>query len=79
MCEMLMSVKHLVRVKPVVFPYGEPSKEGDFSGTMLKQNGEFIVSNKLRIDPQRLIEDPKGKVKIDIETIKRELSRKWAC
>ncbi|XP_076344760.1 large ribosomal subunit protein uL30m-like isoform X2 [Tachypleus tridentatus] len=73
----MWSVKHLIKVKPITFPYGLP-QEGDYSGTFLKPNGEMIVSPKLRVNPECLLEDPKKElVKMDTDTLKKELRRKW--
>ena len=44
--ELLTRVRHLIRVKPVIFKYGLPN--GDYENTLLKQNGEFIVKRKIK-------------------------------
>ncbi|XP_022250896.1 39S ribosomal protein L30, mitochondrial-like isoform X2 [Limulus polyphemus] len=73
----LWTVKHLIKVKPITFPYGLP-KEGDYSGTFLKPSGEMFVSQKLKVNPECLLENPKREqVKMDTETLKKELRRKW--
>ncbi|XP_071787448.1 large ribosomal subunit protein uL30m-like [Asterias amurensis] len=42
---LLRKVRHLIRVKPLSLKYGLPN--GDYSSTLLKWNGEFIVNRKL--------------------------------
>ncbi|XP_072040399.1 uncharacterized protein [Amphiura filiformis] len=44
--ELLTSVRHLVRIKPIILKYGLPN--GDYENTLLKQNGEFIVKRKVK-------------------------------
>lgn len=75
--KILWEIKHLISVKPITFPNGPP-KEGDYSGTYLKRNGELLVSEKLKVDPQKLLLDPgQEKSKLDGETLKREMRRRW--
>ena len=42
-----MKVKHLVDILPIRFPYGLPNSEEDFEHCYLRDNGEFVVVNKL--------------------------------
>ncbi|KAJ6635232.1 39S ribosomal protein L30, mitochondrial [Pseudolycoriella hygida] len=50
---MLWKVKHLVDIKPVVFPYGEPT-ENDINHSFLKESGECIVTKEIKFDEKRL-------------------------
>ena len=55
-------------------------EDGDLSGCWLKENGEFIVSPKLKIDVERVKSsyafqnDP---VKLDRDTMKKQLRLDW--
>ncbi|XP_046403608.1 39S ribosomal protein L30, mitochondrial [Ischnura elegans] len=73
----LWKVKHLIRITPVVFPNGPPSRE-DIGGTFLKENGELVVSKRLKI-PQECLESKaeKEKLKMDKETIKKQCRLRW--
>ncbi|XP_039265429.2 uncharacterized protein LOC120341062 [Styela clava] len=44
--EKLWQVKHLIRIHPIQFPNGLPTKE-DIGGTHLKSNGELIIFKRL--------------------------------
>ncbi|CAH0722315.1 unnamed protein product, partial [Brenthis ino] len=75
----LWKVKHLVRITPITFPYGEPTEE-DIKYTVLKENGQCIVTKTLepeqkQIEALEMFEsDPK---KMDSTTIKRDSRLKW--
>ncbi|XP_037929245.1 39S ribosomal protein L30, mitochondrial-like [Teleopsis dalmanni] len=75
----LWKIKHLIKVTPITFPYGEPT-EDDTKHTYLKENGECIVtkdigpiqerlqaSNKYDCDPKRL----------DTDLLKKDARLKW--
>ncbi|XP_005100080.1 uncharacterized protein LOC101852481 [Aplysia californica] len=47
MNEKLSQIKHLIRIKPVTFPYGLPKEESDYKHCYLTENGEFIVKHKI--------------------------------
>ncbi|GAB0092963.1 39S ribosomal protein L30, mitochondrial [Sergentomyia squamirostris] len=76
---LLWKVKHLVRVTPIVFPYGEPTEE-DINYTFLKETGECIVAKEIKVDDGRMVateefvKDPK---RLDNETLKRDSRLKW--
>lgn len=75
----LWKVKHLIRVTPIVFPYGEPTKD-DINYTILKENGECIVAKKL--EPQQAQIEAHDKFdtdvkKMDSTTIKKDSRLKW--
>lgn len=74
-----MRVKHLIRVDPITFPYGEPT-EYDINHTYLTPTGECIVTKEIAIDPKRIeaadkfINDPN---RLDKDTLHRDALRKW--
>lgn len=45
--EKLRTVKHLLRIKPVTFPYGLPVDEEDYKHCYLRYNGEFVVRHRI--------------------------------
>lgn len=75
----LWKVKHLIKITPIVFPYGEPTRE-DINHTILKENGECLVTKKLAIDPMKIEALDKfhaSEKKMDSTTIKNDSRRKW--
>lgn len=75
--EILWSVKHLIRVKPIEFPDGFPS-EDDLYKTYLKQNGELIVEPRLHVDCEELERDAELKKKtLDHRHIQEDLRLMW--
>lgn len=76
---MLLTVKHLVDVKPIVFPYGEPTMN-DINHTFLKENGECIVSKEIAIDEGRMQardEFDTRQERLDGKTLARDSRMKW--
>lgn len=75
----LWKVKHLIKVTPIVFPYGEPTKE-DINYTVLKENGQCIVTKKLE-PKQEQIEAfehfDRDVKKMDSDTIEKDSRYKW--
>lgn len=76
---MLWKVKHLVKITPITFPYGEPTKD-DIKYTVLRENGECLVVKKL--EPQEMQIEALDKFdadakKMDSMTIKRDSRHKW--
>lgn len=75
----LWKVKHLIKIKPITFPYGEPT-ENDIKHTILKESGECIVTKEIGISDDRIkaIEefqnDPK---RLDGETLRKDSRMKW--
>ncbi|CAG9110173.1 hypothetical protein JYU34_010897 [Plutella xylostella] len=75
----LWKIKHLIKVTPITFPYGEPSKD-DIKHTLLKENGECIVIKQLEPNPKaiealdKFDSNPK---KMDSTTIKLDSRLKW--
>lgn len=75
--EILWSVKHLIRVKPITFPDGFPSEE-DLYKTYLKQSGELIIEPRLHIDCEELERDAELKKKtLDHRYLQEDLRLKW--
>lgn len=75
----LWKIKHLIRITPITFPYGEPSEE-DIQYTYLKSNGECIVAKEIKVEEERIqatekfIEKP---TRLDSDTLKRDTRMKW--
>lgn len=75
----LWKVKHLIKVTPITFKYGEPT-ENDIKHTILKENGECIVTKEIgkleeRFDALEEFEsDPK---RLDTDLLKRDARLKW--
>lgn len=72
----LWKIKHMIRIRPITFPDGLPP-DGDITGTVLKQTGEFIFRKKLQVDPKLLLEDPKPVKELDRDTIRKHLKMRW--
>ncbi|XP_055700472.1 39S ribosomal protein L30, mitochondrial [Phlebotomus papatasi] len=76
---LLWKVKHLVKITPITFPYGEPTEE-DINYTFLKETGECIVAKEIKVDDSRLqatekfVKDQK---RLDMDTLKRDSRLKW--
>lgn len=75
----LWKIKHLLEIKPITFPYGEPT-ENDLKHTLLKENGECLVTKELLIPIERLeahekfIQNP---AKMTNQTIEKKCRLKW--
>lgn len=75
----LWKIKHLIKITPIVFPYGEPT-ENDIHATFLKENGECIVHKEIVIEAERIkiAEDFRNDVKkLDSDTLKKDSRLKW--
>lgn len=75
----LWKVKHLVKITPIVFPYGEPTAE-DIKYTVLKENGQCLVTKKLepKQDQIEALEKFDSDARrMDSDTIKRDSRYKW--
>ncbi|XP_034246537.1 39S ribosomal protein L30, mitochondrial [Thrips palmi] len=78
-CEDLWKVKHLVKVTPITFPNGEPTEE-DIERTVLTPQGEMIVGDAVRPDPQRVeaqekfLKDP---LRLDGKTKRERFRDRW--
>lgn len=78
----LWKVKHLIKVKPINFPFGEPTTD-DINFTHLKENGDCIVIKKIeavdtlnkRLEAAEAFEkDPK---QLDGPTLRKDTRLKW--
>lgn len=75
----LYKVKHLIKVDPITFPYGEPTKD-DLNNTYLTPTGECLVTKDISIDQKRIEaadefkNDPK---RLDRITLATESLQKW--
>lgn len=76
---LLWKIKHLIKITPIKFVNGLP-EDGNLTGCWLKKNGEFMVSQKLKIEEERIKAsyDFKNDLKkLDRDTIKRKLRSDW--
>jgi len=77
MCKMLWRVKHLIRVKPITFPDGLPTK-GQFTGSHLDKNGVFSRRADFEIDVDRLqIGSEFTRTKLDGMEIAKPMHLRW--
>ncbi|CAD0195662.1 unnamed protein product [Chrysodeixis includens] len=75
----LWKVKHLIKVTPITFPYGEPTKD-DINYTVMKENGQCLVIKKLEPKPEQvkaLEQVETDKKQMDPETLARDCRLKW--
>lgn len=69
----------MIHITPITFPYGEPTTD-DINYTFLKENGQCLVTKKIEVPQERIEESEKFEkdpVRLDRETIKKELRHKW--
>lgn len=73
----LWTIKHLIRVRPITFPDGMPTEEDAFA-TFLKQNGELMIAQRLKVDPEELEGDAEyTRTKLDPRIMREDLRLKW--
>lgn len=75
----LWKVKHLIKIIPITFPYGEPT-EDDINHTILKENGQCLVTKTLAPAPEQIAALEKfdsDDKKMDSTTIKRDTRHRW--
>lgn len=76
---LLYKVKHMIKISPITFPNGEPTKS-DIGSTYLKDNGELVIIKSLKPSEEIVkateIEDNK-ETKMDGETIRKLERLKW--
>ncbi|CAH0699238.1 unnamed protein product [Spodoptera exigua] len=75
----LWKIKHLIKITPIVFPYGEPTKD-DINYTVLKENGQCIVTKTIGPKPEQieaLEQFEKSEKKMDSDTLKKDSRYKW--
>lgn len=77
----LMKIKHLIKIEPIVFPYGEPTKD-DINYSFLKENGECVVIKNVnakelekRLEATDKFE--KDEKQLDGEVLRRDTRLKW--
>lgn len=76
---MLWKVKHLVDIKPIVFPYGEPTVD-DIKHTFLKESGECVVTKEIKFDEARMLardEFDRKPERLDGPTLANNSRLKW--
>lgn len=72
-------MKHLIKIEPIVFPHGEPTKD-DINYSFLKENGDCVVIKSIdplikRLEAAESFE--KDKKRLDSDTLKRDSRLKW--
>lgn len=75
----LWKIKHLIKVTPIQFPYGEPTKD-DINYTVLKENGQCLVTKKLEPKQEQveaLQQFENSKTRMNSDTLKKDLRHKW--
>ncbi|KAI8429604.1 hypothetical protein MSG28_000202 [Choristoneura fumiferana] len=75
----LWKVKHLIKITPITFPYGEPTAE-DIKYTILKENGQCLVTKTLAPKEEQieaLEQYDSNQKKMNSTTIKRDSRHKW--
>jgi large subunit ribosomal protein L30 len=90
MNKLLYQIKHLIKIKPLTFPNGEPSAEDIQAGaTVLNEYGEMFVHKKLGSSdalvapPQPLsVHDPPPRSADELglpsdETMRKHLRQQW--
>lgn len=76
---LLYKIKHLIKITPIRTPNGIPDKDELDSG-YLKENGEFVVTQRLKPNPERLKlteqfqTDP---ARLDADTLIKQSRDKW--
>lgn len=75
----LWKIKHLIKIEPIVFKYGEPA-EKDINYTYLKENGECIVIKSTESLDKRLEATEtfsRDKKILDSDVLKKDSRLKW--
>ncbi|CAH1777389.1 unnamed protein product [Owenia fusiformis] len=75
----LMKVKHLIKIQQITFPYGPPTSDSDLDHTMVKTNGECMVTkeiNSSEIPVKFEMDEDRKKWLMDKDTLKRHLQLK---
>lgn len=75
----LWKIKHLIKVTPIVFPYGEPTKK-DVNYTFLKSDGTCLVAKEIQVDEKRIEatdEFQSKSTRLDSETLVRDTRMRW--
>ncbi|XP_058458759.1 uncharacterized protein LOC131435166 [Malaya genurostris] len=78
----LWKVKHLIKVSPIRFPFGEPT-ESDINYTFINENGDCVVVKEIRTRTTRdnrmeaAIDFTKNQERMDGETLQKDSRLKW--
>ncbi|CRK91433.1 CLUMA_CG005105, isoform A [Clunio marinus] len=75
----MWKVKHLIKITPIRFPYGEPTEE-DLKYTQIKENGDCIVIKNIDTLNKRVEATEKFKKdvkRLDDTTLKKDSRMKW--
>jgi len=75
----LWKIKHLIKVTPITFPYGEPTAQ-DIKHTILKENGECLVTKDIGPVESRLEARDhfdKQEKRLDTELLRKDSRLKW--
>ncbi|GLG97082.1 Putative mitochondrial ribosomal protein l30 [Gryllus bimaculatus] len=76
---LLWKIKHLIKITPITYPYGEPT-EKDIGATYLKENGELLRSKLVEID-NTLLEASETFAndvsRMDTKTLRKQLRYQW--
>lgn len=75
----LWKIKHLLKIDPITFPYGEPT-ENDIKYTVLKENGECLVTKNIgpvteRLEAREAFD--KQQNRLDTDLLKKDARLKW--
>lgn len=70
-------MKHLVRIEPITYPFGEPEAK-DINHTYLKDNGECVVVKEIGNNNLRKRTKIRYPEKVlDQDTLERDSRMKW--
>lgn len=75
----LWKIKHLIKITPIYFPYGEPTLE-DLNYTHLRPDGECIVVKEIKVADERIEQTQAFKenpLRMDGTTLTRDTRLKW--
>lgn len=75
----LWKIKHLIKVTPITFPYGEPTAQ-DVKHTILKENGECLVTKDIGpVEVRYAARDAfdKEPKRLDTELLRKDSRLKW--
>ena len=74
MNQLLQSVKHLLKITPITFPYGPPTEDCDLDKCYLRDNGEFVVVRDVTPaseKPETVPKPDESLWTLDIETVEK--------
>ncbi|XP_064556303.1 large ribosomal subunit protein uL30m [Drosophila montana] len=75
----LWKIKHLIKVTPITFPYGEPTAQ-DIKHTILKENGECLVTKDIGpVEVRDAARDAFDQLpkRLDTELLRKDSRLKW--